>query len=80
MVVKPNNYPAVPLPSPGASYNPDKEQHQDLLGEQLAKEVGYENQLEEDKRLPGGLTKQDLLSQRVSANLLSVLVCRNAHR
>ena len=78
--MKPNNYPAVPLPNPGTSYNPDKEQHQDLLGEQLAKEVSYENQLEEDKRLPGGLTKKELFSQRVSSDLLSVLACRNAHR
>lgn len=42
--------PAVEVADPGASYNPDHEQHQDLIGEALAEE--YENRREERRLKP----------------------------
>lgn len=71
-IVTPNNFPAVDIPKGGASYNPDEEQHQDLLGEQLAMELSYEEELERRKQLPGGLTLKDLHSQRVQGDILAV--------
>ena len=71
-VVTPNNFPAVEIPKAGASYNPDKEQHQDLLGEQLAMELSYEEEIERRKQLPGGMTLDELHAQKVQPDILSV--------
>ncbi len=40
----PTDMPAVPLPSAGASYHPDAAAHQDLLGEETAKEIQRQKQ------------------------------------
>lgn len=71
IVKKPNSYPSVPIPQPGTSYNPDREQHQDILGEALAKELEYEERIQKEKELPGGLTKQDLMDQKQSGDILA---------
>lgn len=72
MIVKPNNFPAVPLPKPGSSYNPDEDQREDLVGEQLVQERRYARRMKAEHTLLGGLTKKDLFKQRVPADLLSV--------
>ncbi len=36
---------------PGQSYNPDYEQHQDVLGAALAEEIDYRNKLEQMDQL-----------------------------
>ena len=71
-IVKPNDFPAVPLPKPGSSYNPDAEQHQDLIGEQLVQEKHYSDMMKKERTLMNGMTKADLFSQRIPANVLSV--------
>ena len=68
----PNDFPAVSLPAAGSSYNPDKEQHQDLLGEQLAMELEFTEKIKKSKELPAGLTLSDLHNQSISPDILSV--------
>ena len=71
IVAKPNEYPSVPIPKPGLSYNPDREQHQDVLGEALAKEVAYEDYITEEKKLPAGLTKSEVLDVQIPTDILA---------
>ena len=72
VIVKPNAFPAVPLPKGGVSYNPDSVQHQDALAEQLAMEVSLEEKEQEDRRLPGGLTKEELHNKKMDTGFMFV--------
>ena len=72
VIVKPNAFPAVPLPKGGVSYNPDSVQHQDALAEQLAMEVSLEEKEQEDRRLPGGLTKEELHNKKMGTGFMFV--------
>ena len=50
-----------------------------MLGEALAKELEYEARIEKEKEWPGGITKQELMDQKLSSDILAVvlrIVCK----
>ena len=72
VIVKPNNYPAVPIPKAGVSYNPDSVQHKSTLKEQMELEIKLEEKIKKDKELPGNLTLEELHKKTVAGDPMTV--------
>ncbi|KAK8830917.1 hypothetical protein WA577_003617, partial [Blastocystis sp. JDR] len=68
VVVKPNDFPAVPIPKAGVSYNPDSVQHKNTLAEQMELEVKLEEKIKKDKELPGNVTLAELHKKTITGD------------
>ncbi|KAK8794673.1 hypothetical protein WA158_001654 [Blastocystis sp. Blastoise] len=61
-----SSYPAVKIPIPGASYNPDPVQHQDAIGEALAEDIHLEEKMNKEYKLPKGVDINALRHYKVN--------------
>ena len=72
VIVKPNDFPAVPIPKAGVSYNPDSVQHKTTLAEQMDLEIELEEKIKKDKQLPGNITLEELHKKKVVGDPMTV--------
>ena len=80
VVVKPNDFPAVPIPKAGVSYNPDSVQHKNTLAEQMELEVKLEEKIKKDKELPGNVTLAELHKKTITGDPMTVRIGMEHHR